>query len=133
MSSKIRGIVKVVGSDNAFSICLRILRYRFVKYRFVRYTFRFVRYRYHQYFVCIYSAFKTSSRYVFKTCLQDMSSRRLQRNHFSSSKTSCKMSSKRLQDVLEDVKLLLHWRHVEDVFKTCLQDISLHQIFLIII
>ena len=34
--------------------------------------------------------------------LQDMSSRRLQRNNFSSSKTS----SRRLQNVLEDVKLL---------------------------
>ena len=45
--------------------------------------------------------------------LQDMSSRRLQRNNFSSSKTS----SRRLQDVLEDVKLL-RWRRVEDVFKT---------------
>ena len=57
--------------------------------------------------------FKTSSRHVFKT-----SSRRLQRNNFSSSKTS----SRRLQDVLEDVKLL-RWRRVEDVFKTCLEDV----------
>ena len=52
--------------------------------------------------------FKTSSRHVFKT-----SSRPLQRNNFLSSKTSWR----RLEDVLEDVKLL-RWRHVEDVFKT---------------
>ena len=50
---------------------------------------------------------------VFKT-----SSTRLQRNNFSSSKTSWR----RLEDVLEDVKLL-RWRRVEDVFKTCLQDV----------
>ena len=40
---------------------------------------------------------KYCSRHVFKT-----SSRRLHRNNFSSSKTS----SRRLQDILEDVKLL---------------------------
>ena len=43
-----------------------------------------------KYFVSLHSVFKTSSRYVFKTCLKD---------------------------VLEDVKLLW-WRRVEDVFKT---------------
>ena len=32
------------------------------------------------------------------------------------------MSSRRLQDVLEDVKLL-RWRRVEDVFKTCFEDV----------
>ena len=47
-------------------------------------------------------------QHVFKT-----SSRRPQRNNFLSSKTS----SRRLQGDLEDVKLL-HWRRVEDVFKT---------------
>ena len=52
-----------------------------------------------------------SSRHVFKT-----SSTRLQRNNFSSSKTSCKMSSRRLQDVLKDVKLLR-------CFKTSHQDV----------
>ena len=48
---------------------------------------------------------KTSSRHVFKTSSRNVfktSSRRLQRNNFSSSKTS----SRHLQDVLEDVKLL---------------------------
>ena len=49
--------------------------------------------------------------------LQDMSSRRPQRNNFSSSKTCWR----RLQDALEDVKLL-RWRRVEDVFKTCLDE-----------
>ena len=47
---------------------------------------------------------------VFKTCLQ--------RNNFSSSETS----SRRLQDVLEDKKLL-RWRRFEDVFKTCFEDV----------
>ena len=57
---------------------------------------------------------------VFKICLQC--------NNFSSSKTSswrledvfktyCERSWKRLQDVLEDVKLL-RWRCLQDVFKT---------------
>ena len=90
-----------------------------MKYRLVRYTFRFVKSQDKytdipsKYFVCLHKIFKRSSRHVFKT-----SSRRLQRNNFSSSKTS----SRRLQDVLEDVKLL-RWRRVEDVFKTCLQDV----------
>ena len=35
---------------------------------------------------------------------------------------SCMMSSRPLQDVFEDVKLLL-WKPVEDVFKTCLKDV----------
>ena len=42
-----------------------------------------------KYFVCLHKIFKRSSRHVFKT-----SSRRLQRNNFSSSKTSWR----RLQD-----------------------------------
>ena len=78
-----------------------------------------------KYFVFLHSVFKTSSRYVFKTSSNHVfkkSSRRLQRNNSSSSKTSCKISSRRLQDVLEDVKLL-RWRRVEDVFKICLEDV----------
>ena len=74
---------------------------------------------------------KTSSRLVFKT-----SSRRLQWNNFSFSKKSWRrlrdvlrdvfrtssrhlqdVFGRRLQDVLEDEKLLCWWR-VEDVFKT---------------
>ena len=81
-----------------------------------------------KYFVCLHKIFKTSSRHVFKTFsrhvfmssrrFQDMSSRRLQPNNFSSSKTS----SRCLQDVLEDVKML-RWRRVEDEFKRCLEDV----------
>ena len=59
------------------------------------------------------------------------SSTRLQRNNFTSSKTSwrrledvlrpsCKTSSRRLQDVAEDEKSL-RWRRIEDVVKTCLE------------
>ena len=69
-----------------------------------------------KYFVSLHSVFKTSSRYVFKTSpihVFNTSSRRLQRNNFPSSKTSCKMSSRLLQDVLEDVKC-----YAEDVLKT---------------
>ena len=65
-----------------------------------------------KYFVCLQNIFNTSSRHVFKT-----SSRLVQRNNFTSSKTSsrrlCKMSSRCLQDVLEDVKLL-RWRRLQD-------------------
>ena len=75
---------------NAFWICLRFVRYRFVKCRFARskiYTFRFV---------CFRDVLKTSSRHVFKTSL-----RRLQRNNFSSSKTSSRRFARSLQDVFK--------------------------------
>ena len=96
--------------------------------------------------------FKTSSRHVFKASSRHAfktSSRLLQRNNFSSSKTSSKpleggifqirledvlktshktswrrlqnVFARRLQDVLDDEKLL-RWRSVEDIFKTCLED-----------
>ena len=62
---------------------------------------------------------KTSSRHVLKTSLT-----RLQRKNFTSSKTSLrrlenvlKTSWRRLQEVLEDKKLL-RWRRLEDVSKT---------------
>ena len=105
--------------------------------RFVRYTFRFVRYKWLQKTFCL-----SPRRFadIFKTCLQDRSSRRLQdmssrrlQYVFSVTifrlprclqdvfKTSCEMSSRRLQDVLEDEKLL-RWRRIEDVFKICLED-----------
>ena len=68
---------------------------------------------------------KTSSRHVLKT-----SSTRLQCNNFTSSKTSWRRLAKtfwrylarRLEDVLEDEKLL-RWRRLEDVLKTCLEDV----------
>ena len=56
---------------------------------------------------------ETSSRHVLKT-----SSTRLQRNNFTSSKTSWR----RLEDVFEDEKLF-RWRRLEDVLKTYLQDV----------
>ena len=71
-------------------------------------------------FICLRDVWKTSSRHIFKMSSRHVfktSSRRLQRNNFSSSKTSWR----RLQDVLEDVKLLRR-RPVEDIFKTCLAD-----------
>ena len=46
------------------------------------------------------------------------SSPRLQCNNFTSSKTFWR----RLEDVLEDEKLL-RWRRLEDVLKTCLEDL----------
>ena len=48
--------------------------------------------------------------------------RRLQRNNFSSSKTSCERSWKGLQDVLEDLKLL-RWRRLQDMSWRPLQDV----------
>ena len=58
-----------------------------------------------KYFACLHNVFKTSSRHVFKTSSRHVfktSPRRLRHNNFSFSKTS----SRRLQDILEDVKLL---------------------------
>ena len=46
------------------------------------------------------------------------SSTRLQRNNFTSSKTS----SRRLEDALEGEQLL-RWRRLEDVLNTCLEDV----------
>ena len=78
-----------------------------------------------QTFVALQDVLKTSSKHVFKT-----SSTRLQRNNFSSSKTSWRRLAntswrhlaRRLEDVLEDKKLL-RWRRLEDVLKTCLEDV----------
>ena len=58
------------------------------------------------------------------------SSTHLQRNNFLSSKMSCKdiwktcwrHLARRLEDVLEDEKLL-HWRRLQDFLKTCLEDV----------
>ena len=80
LSSKIRRILTWWDPIDAFWIRLRIVKGRFVKYRFVRYTFRFVRYRFPRVSILLVSIM--SSRH-----LPDMSSRRLQCNNFSSSKT----------------------------------------------
>ena len=70
--------------------------------------------------VCIFM-YPSKHLLVLKT-----SSTRLQRNNFTSSKTSCKdvlkTSWRRLEDVLQDEKLLRR-RHLEDVLKTCLEDV----------
>ena len=57
--------------------------------------------------------FKTSSRHVLKT-----SSIRLQRNNFSSSKTSWRCLGRR-----KIVTVKTSWRRLEDVLKTCLEDV----------
>ena len=79
-----------------------------------------------KYFVSLHSVFKTSSRYVFKTSSRyafKTSSRHVfktfSRNVF---KMSSRVFARSLQDVLEDLKLL-RWRRVEDVVKTCLEDV----------
>ena len=69
---------------------------------------------------CPQDVFKTCLEDAFKRCLQDVfktSSRRLQRNNFSSSKTSWKrkiVSLKTYWRRLQDMS----WRHLEDVLKT---------------
>ena len=80
-----------------------------------------------QIFVGLKDVFKKSSRHVLRT-----SSTRLQRNNFKSSKTcwrrledflkiSYKTSSRCLQDVMEDEKLL-HWRRLRDMSRRRLED-----------
>ena len=70
-----------------------------------------------QTFVSLEHVLKTSSTHVLKTV-----SRRLQRNNFTSSKTSWR----RLEDILQDV-LKTSWKtkncYAEDVLKTCLEDV----------
>ena len=63
-----------------------------------------------QTFVGLEDILKTSSRHLLKT-----SSTRLQRNNFTSSKTSWRL-------VVENEKLL-RWRRIEDVLKTCFEDV----------
>ena len=73
------------------------------------------------FFFCLQDGLKTSWR-----CLQDMSSRRVE-DVFS---VIIFRLPRRLQDILRDVfkyvledKKFLHWRRVEDVLKTCLEDV----------
>ena len=63
------------------------------------------------------SILKTSWRHVLKT-----SSTSIHCNKFSFSKTYSRHLTRNLQDVLEGKKLFC-WRHPEDVFKTCLEDV----------
>ena len=114
------------------------MKHRFARYiyRFARYIYRFVRYRY------------PSKHFVWRH-LQDISPRRLQNmgsRRFSemssirledvfSGKMFClqdifetslqgimKKSSRCLEDILADLKLLC-WRRIEDVLKTCLENV----------
>ena len=87
-----------------------------------------------KHFVCLQDILKSSWRYVFQTSSRHVlktSWRRLQHNNFSSSKRS----SRQLQDVLEDVKLL-RWRRVEVVLKTSSRStnvcwvVKMHSLFL---
>ena len=70
-----------------------------------------------QTFVGLEDVLKTCSRRVLKT-----SSTSLQRNNFTSSKTSWRRLEDILQLVVENEKLL-RWRRLEDVLKTCLIDV----------
>ena len=93
-----------------------------------------------KYFVCLHSVFRTSLRYVFKTSSRHVlktssrhvfktssrhvfktSWRRLQRNNFSSSKTSSRRLGRRKIVTLKTCWRRLQdmsWRLFEDVFKT---------------
>ena len=90
-----------------------------------------------KHFVCLQDVFKKSSRHVFKTSSRHVfktSWRRLQRNNFSSSKTSWSRLEGALREVLRTssrlktssrrlgrrmiVTLKTCWRRVEDVLKT---------------
>ena len=83
----------------------------------------------HKYFGCLHKIFKRSSRHVFKTSSRHIfktSSRHIfktssARQFFVFQDVLQKVFARRLQDDLEDVKLL-RGRRVEDVFKTCLED-----------
>ena len=79
--------------------------------------------------VCLQDVLQTSSRQVFKTSLRHVfktpsrhvfkaSWRRLQRNNFWSSKASCGMSLRRLQDVFLKTSWKIKNCYVEDVLKT---------------
>ena len=71
-------IIGFVWVHNTFWIPLRFVKYRFMRYRFFRYWFRVFRRPWldtdiqSKHFVCLQYVSKTSSRHVFKTCLQDV-------------------------------------------------------------
>ena len=76
-------------------------------------------------YVCVVCCFKIRFYCVTFSAILNLNLANFTKSNFLSSKMSCKMSSRRLQDlfarrlqdVFEDVKLLL-WRRAEDVFKT---------------
>ena len=71
---------------------------------------------------CLEDVLQTFLQDIFKTCLQDVYNFSPSRRFQDVFNTSSKTSSRLLQDVLEDEKLL-HWRRFEDVLKTCLEDV----------
>ena len=75
---------------------------------------------------CLQDVFKTSSRHAFRKSSSHVfktSWRRLQRNNFSSSKTSCELSSRRLQDVFKTSWKTKHC-HAGGVLKTSSRNVS---------
>ena len=77
-----------------------------------------------KYFVCLHSVFRTSSRYVFKTSSRHVfktSWRCLQRNNFSSSKTSSTRLARCLQDVFKT-----SWKTCNCYTKNVLKTTSRH-------
>ena len=71
-----------------------------------------------KHFVCFQDMSSRCLQDMSSRCLKDIYSRRLEDVFIV---TIFRLPT-RLQDVLEDVKFL-HWRRVEDVFKTCLVDV----------
>ena len=89
-----------------------------------------------KHFVCLKDVFKTSSRHVFKTSSRHVFktfSRRLQRNNFSSSKTSSRRICKTSQDVFKTslrrlgrrkiVTLKTFWRRLQGMSSRTLQGV----------
>ena len=126
---------------NAFLIRLRFVKYRFVRHRFVRYWSRFVSRSWldrdipSKHFVWLQDVLKTSWRHILKTSLRHVfktSPRPLQRNNFSSFKTSKNILKIHLEGVLKTssrrlvrwkaVMLKMRWRPLEDMSWRRLQD-----------
>ena len=104
--------IEISGFQLMFWIHLRWVRYRFVRYRFVRHRLRFVRYRYPQWTFCLFprrleDVFKIFLQDIYKTCFKPCS-RSLQRNNFSSFKTSWRGLGSTLKTC---------WRCLQDVLK----------------
>ena len=108
---------------NAFRIRLRFVKYRFVRHRFVRYWSRFVSRSWldtdipSKHFVWLQDVLKTSWRHILKTSLRHVfktSPRPLQRNNFSSFKTSKNILKIHLEGVLKTSRKA----YLQDVFKT---------------
>ena len=98
---------------NAFWIRLRLVKYRFVRYRFVRYLFRFLSRPWFDTDILVNILF------ISKT-----SSRRLQRNNFSPSKTTWRHlanTSWRPIGKRKIVTLKTYWTRLQDMSRRRLQ------------